>query len=134
MSLLREVGGNFGAFGNLSVQSVSGSVYIPVPRYAAGSPVSILDSDYVVLLTSTAAQIFVDLPPPETCPGRTLILRAVHPSGSIVSTVQNVVPPNTLPGEATAQNIVVNGSDSWGQIVSNGTYWLPFAGNNLYLD
>lgn len=131
MSLLREAVSNYAAFGNLSTQSVSGASFGPVPRYASGETVTILDSDYIVLLTHSSA-IDVELPLPEANAGRSLILRSVG-GHAISSTIQNITPPNCLPG-CTSSQITEAGDQAWAQLVSNGQYWLNIAGNNLYLD
>lgn len=131
MSILREVVGNYADFGNVTVQSVSGATFVPIPRYADGQTVTVLESDYMILTTYNGVTN-VELPAPETCPGRSLIFRSVHQQG-IQSTTANVVPPNCV-NSCLAVNIVQNGAQAWAHLVSNGEHWLAVAGNNLYLD
>lgn len=139
MSLLTEtvstvVSGNYANFGVLADASSASAVFVPIPRYADGETVTVLDTDYMISTTYGGVTTVV-LPDPQTCPGRTLIFRSVA-GYYIRSSVANIVPPNCVNSQNTClyENLVQPTSYAWTQIVSNGTNWLAIAGVDLYRD
>lgn len=97
----------------------------PTAVAAAASPYTVLSTDTVLLVDTTAGAVEVDLPAVASSSGRTIV---VKDEGGVAATNQIVIDPNgaeTLDGSATSATI--NTNFGFMSLFCDGTQWLSNA-------